>query len=120
ILSPSSLQELLDFGQIGWAMSRYSGCWVGLKCVKDIADATGSIDIDIDRVKINEPVDFEMPVGGLNIRMPDTPQDQEKRLYQYKLDAVRAFVRANNINITVVNPSNKKIGLVTHGKSYGD
>ena len=33
VLNPSGVQEFLDFGLHGWAMSRYSGCWVAFKAV---------------------------------------------------------------------------------------
>ena len=120
ILSPAGVQEVIDYGLYGWALSRYSGCWVGLKCVKDVADATASIDVDAQRVAIRMPDDFALPPGRLNIRQPDTPQDQEARLHRYKLDAVRAFVRANALDRVVFGGSGAKIGIVTHGKSYLD
>jgi indolepyruvate ferredoxin oxidoreductase len=120
ILSPSGVQEILDYGLYGWALSRYSGCWVGLKCVKDTADASAAIDVDLDRIVPLFPAGVEMPAGGLNLRQPDTPQEQEFRLHNYKLDAVRAFVRANGLDrVTLGNPG-ARIGIVTHGKSYLD
>ncbi|CAE6820088.1 hypothetical protein R69746_06014 [Paraburkholderia aspalathi] len=119
ILSPSGVQEILDYGLYGWALSRFSGCWVGLKCVKDTADASAAIDVDHDRVAPVLP-DFDVPSGGLNLRQPDTPQEQESRLHNYKLDAVRAFVRANRLDKVVLGHPKPRIGIVTHGKSYLD
>ncbi|WP_207005737.1 indolepyruvate ferredoxin oxidoreductase family protein, partial [Trinickia mobilis] len=120
ILSPSGVQEVLDYGLYGWALSRYSGCWVGLKCVKDTADASAAIEVDLERVNAVLPDEVEMPSGGLNLRQPDTPQEQEYRLHNYKLDAVRAFVRANRLDKVVLGKANPRIGIVTHGKSYLD
>ncbi|WP_309601154.1 indolepyruvate ferredoxin oxidoreductase family protein, partial [Burkholderia multivorans] len=120
VLSPAGVQEILDFGVIGWALSRYSGCWVGMKCVKDTVEATASIDVDINRVRIQIPGDFDLPEGGLNIRQPDTPHAQEARLHRYKLDAVRAFARSNGIDHTVLDGPAAKLGVMTHGKSYLD
>ncbi|MGF6875624.1 indolepyruvate ferredoxin oxidoreductase family protein [Paraburkholderia sp. MM5477-R1] len=120
ILSPSGVQEILDYGLYGWALSRYSGCWVGLKCVKDTADASEAIDIDPERVEPLLPGSFDMPPGGLNLRQPDTPQEQEYRLHNFKLDAVRAFVRANRLDKVVLGQRQPRIGIVTHGKSYLD
>ncbi|MGU7782286.1 indolepyruvate ferredoxin oxidoreductase family protein [Burkholderia sp. PU8-34] len=120
ILSPSGVQEILDYGLYGWALSRYSGCWVGLKCVKDTADASATIDVDAERVNVVLPDHVEMPPGGLNLRQPDTPQEQEYRLHNYKLDAVRAFVRANLLDKVVLGNANPRIGIVTHGKSHLD
>ncbi len=120
ILSPSGVQEILDFGLYGWAMSRYSGCWVGLKCVKETADATSSIEVDSHRIQIAEPELAGMPADGLNIRLPDTPHAQEFRLHNYKLDAARAFVRANRLDKITFDAPNARIGIITHGKSYLD
>lgn len=120
ILSPSGVQEILDYGLYGWALSRFSGCWVGIKCVKDTADASAAIDVELIRVAPKLPTDVQMPTGGLNLRLPDTPQEQEYRLHNYKLDAVRAFVRANGLDRITLGKPGARIGVVTHGKSYLD
>lgn len=120
VLSPSGVQEILDFGLIGWALSRYSGCWVGIKCVKDTVEATATIDVDINRVKIHIPQDFALPPDGLNIRQPDTPHAQEARLHRYKLNAVRAFARDNALDRVVIGAPGATLGVITHGKSYLD
>ena len=120
ILNPSGVQEIIDFGIIGWKLSRYSGCWVGLKCVHDTVESTASINVDVDRIKIETPNNFNLPVDDLNIRFPDTPQAQEKRMHEYKIDAVRAFCRANKLDRAVWHGGSAKIGIVTVGKSYLD
>ncbi|WP_369882084.1 indolepyruvate ferredoxin oxidoreductase family protein [Acidovorax sp. HMWF018] len=120
VLSPAGVQEILDFGLIGWALSRYSGCWVGIKCVKDTVEATASIDVDVDRVRIVPPQGVELPTDGLNLRQPDTPHAQEARLHRHKLDAVKAFARANAIDRVVVDGDRAMLGIITHGKSYLD
>ena len=120
ILNPSGVQEIIDFGIIGWKLSRYSGCWVGLKCVHDTVESTASINVDFDRIKIETPNNFNLPEDDLNIRFPDTPQAQEKRMHEYKIDAVRAFCRANKLDRAVWHGGNAKIGIVTVGKSYLD
>ena len=121
ILNPAGVQELLDFGIHGWALSRYSGCWVGLKCVKDTVESTAVIDGSADRVKIVIPDDFEMPPGGLNIRPNDIPLEQEARLHDYKRFAATAFGRANRLDRTIMNGGpDPKIGIISAGKSYLD
>ncbi|VVE55289.1 indolepyruvate ferredoxin oxidoreductase [Pandoraea anhela] len=120
VLSPASVQEILDYGLIGWALSRYSGCWVGMKCVKDTVEATASIDVDVQKVQIRLPTEYALPPDGLGIRQPDTPHAQEARLHQYKLDAVRAFARVNAIDRVVLASAEPQLGVVTHGKSYLD
>ncbi len=120
ILNPAGVQELLDYGIIGWALSRYSGCWVGLKSMKDTIDATASVDVDPDRVQIVIPTDFVIPAEGVHIRFPDPALDQEARLHNIKLDAVRAFSRANKLNRVVIDSPAAKFGIATCGKSYMD
>ena len=120
ILNPAGVREILDFGLYGWAMSRYSGCWTALKCMHDTVEASASVNVDDNRVRIALPDDATMPPGGLNIRWPDTPQEQEVRLHEHKLEAVRAFCRANRLDRAVMDNPNASIGIVTTGKSYLD
>lgn len=121
ILNPAGVQEILDYGLYGYAMSRFSGAWVAFKCVKENIESTASVDGSLDRVKIIMPDDFMMPPGGLNIRTRDGVLDQEARLQDFKRDAMLAFVRANNLNRIVLSGGrNPKIGIITVGKSYLD
>ena len=121
VLNPAGVQEIFDYGLYGWALSRFSGVWVGLKCVKDTIESTASIDAAIHQVNPIIPADFAMPPGGLNIRPNDPILTQEARLQDYKRDAVVAWLRANGLNriITSGGP-NPKIGVITVGKSYLD
>ena len=121
ILNPAGVQEILDYGLYGYAMSRFTGAWTALKCVKDSVESTASVDGSIDRVKIIIPDDFAMPPGGLNIRTGDGILEQEARLHDFKRDAMLAFVRANNLNRQILSGGrNPKIGVITVGKSYLD
>jgi indolepyruvate ferredoxin oxidoreductase len=121
ILNPAGVQEIVDYGLYGWAMSRYCGTWAALKCVHETVESTAIIDGSLDRVKIELPTDFPMPEGGLNIRLRDTILGQEARLHDYKRDALLAFVRANKLNKWITSGGrNPKIGIATTGKSYLD
>ena len=120
VLHPAGVQEIVDFGLYGWALSRYSGCWVALKLVTDLVDSSASVAIDPGRVDIVLPTDFALPADGLNIRWPDNATDQEDRLRRYKLDAARAFVRANGLDRVVLDAPRRRLGIVTTGKSYLD
>ncbi|PVE24629.1 indolepyruvate ferredoxin oxidoreductase family protein [Microvirga sp. KLBC 81] len=121
ILNPAGVQEILDYGLYGYAMSRFCGTWVAFKCVKDNIESTASVDGSLDRVKIIMPDDFIMPPGGLNIRARDGVLDQEARLQDFKRDAMMAFVRVNNLNRIILSGGrNPKIGIITVGKSYLD
>ena len=120
ILSPAGVQEILDYGILGWELSRYSGCWVGLKCVKDTIEVTEVVDGDPNRLSIVTPTDFEMPEGGVNIRLVDDRTEQEARLHDYKRFAAEAFARANRIDRRVLGGESAKIGIVSSGKSWLD
>ena len=120
VLYPSSVQEYLDYGLHGWAMSRYTGLWVAMKCVTDIVESGASVDLDPDRVQIQLPADFELPPGGLNIRWPDAVLEQEARMNNFKWYAALAYARANKLNKIVWDSPRAKIGIITAGKSYLD
>jgi indolepyruvate ferredoxin oxidoreductase len=120
VLHPAGVQEILDFGLYGIAMSRYSGLWVGIKCVHDNVESTAIVDGALDRVTIEYP-DFDMPPGGLNIRASDDRFDQERRLHVHKRFAAVAFARANRLDsIVLAGGKAPRIGVVTTGKSYLD
>ncbi|PMS32126.1 indolepyruvate ferredoxin oxidoreductase [Trinickia symbiotica] len=120
VLFPSNVQEYLDFGLHGWAMSRYSGLWVAMKCVTDVVESSASVDIDPHRAQIVIPADFEMPEGGLNIRWPDPPLVQEARLLDYKWYAGLAYVRANKLDRIEIDSPVARFGIITGGKAYLD
>jgi indolepyruvate ferredoxin oxidoreductase len=121
ILSPAGVQEVLDYGALGWALSRYSGLWVGLKCVKDTIESTAVVDGSLERVAPVIPQDFVMPPGGLNIRPRDPILEQEARLHEYKRAAAVAFVAANGLNRIIASGGrDATIGVITIGKSYLD
>src|SRR5437868_40128 len=77
VLSPADVQEVLDYGLLGYALSRYSGLWVSLLAVADTMDCGMTIDIGLDRHKFIMPEGFRMPAGGLGIRLKDQPMDKE-------------------------------------------
>ena len=120
ILNPAGVQDILDFGLYGWAMSRFSGCWTSLKCVHDTVEASASVSVSSQPRPLVIPDEFMMPEGGLNIRWPDGFLAQEERLQQYKLNAVGAYSRLNPIDRHVLGGADSHTGLVTTGKSYSD
>jgi indolepyruvate ferredoxin oxidoreductase len=120
VLYPSDVQDILEFGLHGIAMSRYSGCWVGMKAVTDVVESSGSVEISDALPAVVMPPPPET-LTGVNIRGNDIqPQVQEARLYGHKLYAVQAYVRANTINRIVLDSAQARIGIVAAGKSYAD
>src|SRR5579863_4224933 len=120
VLNPATVQDYLDFGMFGFALSRYAGVWVGFKALAETVESSASVDADPHRVKIAIPQDFAMPLDGLNIRWPDTPLAAEKRLHGPKLAAVAAFARANSIDRVIFDPPRARFGIITTGKGYLD
>ncbi|MBX3455945.1 indolepyruvate ferredoxin oxidoreductase family protein [Ferrovibrio sp.] len=120
MLNPASVQEFLDYGLLGWAMSRYAGVWVGFKCQTETVESSASVSIDPERLQIKLPENFQMPPGGLNIRWPDGVLEQELRLQQHKAYAALAFARANQIDRVTIDSPRARLGIITTGKSYLD
>ncbi|NKB27288.1 MAG: indolepyruvate ferredoxin oxidoreductase family protein [Rhodobacteraceae bacterium] len=119
VLSPAGVQEVLDYGLYGWALSRFAGVWAGLKLMKDTVEVTAVVDGHIDRMRFVTP-DFDMPEGGLHIRINDTPVDQEARMIDHKRFAAEAFAKAHKIDNRVWGKPGAKIGLVVAGKNWLD
>ncbi|HUN69969.1 MAG TPA: indolepyruvate ferredoxin oxidoreductase family protein, partial [Burkholderiales bacterium] len=120
VLNPANVQDYLDFGLHGYAMSRYSGCWIGFKCVTDVVESGSSVIVDPDRVQVRYPHDFALPPGGVNIRWPDNFLEQEARLLDWKVYAALAYVRANGLDRIIWDSPNARFGIITTGKSFGD
>jgi indolepyruvate ferredoxin oxidoreductase len=119
-LYPSSIHEMIEMGLLGIAMSRYSGCWVGMKVITETVETTAEIDLNNELKPFNIPADFEIPPDGLNLRWPDDRYVQDRRLQDYKGFAAIAFARANHINRITMDSPNPRFGIMASGKSYED
>ena len=119
IVSPAGVQEILDFGHYAFDLSRFSGLWVGLKTMKDTIEVTSVVDSDPNRMSFTVP-DIDLPDGGLNIRLIDTPHMMEARLLDYKVAAAEAFARANRIDRRVLGKQGARIGIIAAGKNWLD
>jgi indolepyruvate ferredoxin oxidoreductase len=120
VLYPANIQEYLDFGAHGFALSRYSGCWVGFKCVNETAESTSSVEVSPRRIEIVRPKGFEMPPGGLNSRLQFDVAGDDIRMTRFKLPAARAYAYANSLDRTTIGGRGGKLGIVTSGKSWAD
>ena len=116
VLNPAGVQEIIDLGLMGWAMSRHSGCWVALKTIAETVDASFSTLIDLEGLDIKIPEQD----ANLHARWPDKPLEQEQRLHHQKLDAALEFARLNQINRITIDSPEPRIGIVSTGKSYLD
>ena len=120
VFFPSDVQGILDMGLHALALSRFSGVWAGMKTIQEVVESSASVSIDPDRVKIIIPEDFQMPPGGLHIRWPDAPLEQEARLMDYKWYAALAYVRANKLNYNVIATPQDRFGIIASGKAFND
>ncbi len=118
MLFPSSVQEFVELGLLGTAMSRYAGTWVGYKVISDTIETTGVVDLAGERKKFILPTDFEMPESGLNLRWPDGILEQDERLQEHKAYAAVAFARANNVDQIILDSKKPRFGIVASGKAY--
>lgn len=119
VVSPAGVQEILDYGIYGFALSRFAGVWVGLKTMKDTIEVTSVVDGSPERMPVVIP-DFDMPDGGLNIRLGDTPHLQEGRVIDYKRFAAETFSHANKLDRRIWGKQGAKIGIVAAGKNWLD
>lgn len=125
MLYPCNVQEYMELGLHGWAMSRFSGCAVGFKALADTVESSASIEADPFALKIRLPEDFVMPEGGLNCRLSTDAlgvqaRKQEALMQDYKIYAALAYARANRLNRTVIDSPQARLGIIASGKSYLD
>ncbi|MDG1075535.1 MAG: indolepyruvate ferredoxin oxidoreductase family protein [Planktotalea sp.] len=119
IVSPAGVQEMMDYGLYAYALSRFAGVWVGLKTMKDTVEVTSVVNGDPHRLEFVTP-EYDMPEGGLNIRLVDDRYQQESRLLDHKLHAAEAFSHANKLDKEVWGKKDAKIGFVAAGKNWLD
>ena len=125
VLYPCNVQEYLDLGVHGWAMSRFSGCTIAFKALADTVESSASVDANPFRVEVKIPQDFVMPEGGLNARLSNLPlgqqaRNQEALMQDYKIYAALAYARENKLNHVTIDSPNAKLGIIASGKSYLD
>jgi indolepyruvate ferredoxin oxidoreductase len=118
VLAPADVQEVLDLGLMGYALSRFSGLWVGLIALADTMDSGSTIEVGLHRHQHRLPEGFPLPAGGLGIRTKDQPLDKERRLRLHKLPAALAFARANAIDRTVLASRRPRLGIAAHGQAF--
>ncbi|MFL7962126.1 indolepyruvate ferredoxin oxidoreductase family protein [Pseudomonas kielensis] len=120
VLYPSTIAEILEYGIFGWALSRYSGLYVGLKCVTDTLDLSASLELPDPLRPFIFPTDIELPDQGLNLIPKQTPLVQEDVLVNRRLPAAQAFVRANRLDRVMIDAPARRLGIVAAGKVYLD
>ena len=120
VLYPATVQECLDYGLYGLALSRFAGVWVGMKCVNETVEASATIEVGLERVPVKIPADAALPPEGVHARFHFDLLGDERRLYEWKLPLAQAFVRANRLDRVTHGDGARGLGLVAAGKSWLD
>jgi len=122
VLNPATVEELVSFGLAAWAMSRYSGAWIGMKALTDTVEGGATIPADMDALNFVIPDDFRIPPEGLNLRAGQgSALEVEQRHYEQRLEAAQAWVRANNLDgVAWGGARRNRFGIVSTGKAYLD
>jgi indolepyruvate ferredoxin oxidoreductase len=129
VLAPANVAEMIEFGLYGWALSRYSGAWVGFTALSEVVESGGTVDLDAinarvaawhDAAAVDRLTGHRAPEGGLHNRWPDLPSLTIEARLHAKLDAVRAFARVNSIDREVVASTAATVGIVSAGKAHLD
>lgn len=120
VLYPANIGEILEFGLFGWAMSRYCGAYIGLKCITDTLDLSASVELPDPHRRYLAPTDIELPPEGLNLRPNLPPLVEEDWLVNKRLPAATAFARTNGIDWTVLDGERRTLSIVSAGKAFLD
>jgi len=123
IINPANLADMLEFGMYGWALSRFSGAWVGFKAISETVESGATVNLDtltLDWDPARAAQDFVAPAGGLHNRWPDLPSLEIEARLAAKLDAVRHFARSQSIDRWVAPSPHANVGIVTCGKAHLD
>jgi indolepyruvate ferredoxin oxidoreductase len=129
VVSPGSVAEIIEYGLYGWALSRFSGNWVGLTALSEIVESGSTVDLDLIQARAAawQNVDtvlsltgFAPPADGLHYRWPDLPSMKIEQRLTAKIEAVKAFARINSIDRNIVAPASADVGIVTAGKAHYD
>ena len=116
-LYPATTDELLAFGQLGWALSRASGLYVGIKAVTDTLDLTTTVTLPGIDFPIHPPAAPPVPV---NLVRNASALMQEAAVLDHRLPQALAFARANPFDRVTQDAPTRKLTLVTAGKAWLD
>lgn len=129
VMQPANVAEYLEFGLYGYALSRYSGTWVGMAALSEVVESGATVDLDLinarvagwaDADTVREATGHRAPADGLHYRWPDLPSLRIESRLQDKMAAVAAFAKVNSIDRHVIESPDAKIGIITCGKAHYD
>ena len=122
VLNPASIQDVLDLGLAGWALSRYSGLWVAMKTTAETMEQAATVIVPAASRFVTP--DFDLPAHGLGLdhrlRFPAERAELERRMIEERLPAALAWARANRLDRLTMGSADAPIGLITVGKAHED
>ncbi|MCJ2188058.1 indolepyruvate ferredoxin oxidoreductase family protein [Novosphingobium beihaiensis] len=118
VLYPATTDEILSFGQYGWALSRVSGLYVGMKTVTDTLDLTTTVTLPGHTFPIALP---ELPEGvSPNLRIAMSALQQEQAVIEQRLPIVPLFTALNLIDRVSHDAPDRRLTVVSAGKAWLD
>jgi indolepyruvate ferredoxin oxidoreductase len=122
VLVPGTPQEVLDLGRHGFELSRFTGCWTGLKIVTAVADGFSSADVAAGRIDPRRP---DLTFDGRPWRFVQRPQfflphtvELEAELYERRHAAARAYAAENKLDVLEVDPPDPWLTILSFGRVY--
>ncbi|MGH3267191.1 MAG: indolepyruvate ferredoxin oxidoreductase family protein, partial [Trebonia sp.] len=123
-LYPANPQEILDFGLHAVAMSRASGLWTALKIVTNVADGSGTVQVDPARLTRSMPsreIDGRPFTHTVTARLAGpTVLELERSRNGPRLELARRYAEMNRLNTIAGAVADARIGIIAAGKSYAD
>jgi indolepyruvate ferredoxin oxidoreductase len=117
-LAPANITEILEFGLLGFALSRYCGAWVGFKLAGSICEGSAAVRLPDVSSRPPVPADFGLPADGVHIRWPDDPAAIERRARHVKLPAAQAFIRAAGADRVSGAREGARLGIIAPGRAW--
>jgi indolepyruvate ferredoxin oxidoreductase len=118
VFYPGNTQEILDYGLLAIALSRFSGAWVAMKMVTNVCDGGATVELDPDRASITLPSGYQKH-SDARLVIPFTLQLEHEVNYR-RLEAAREFAAVNRVNHMFGTQVDARFGIATAGKPYYD
>ncbi len=122
ILHPGNVQEILDFGMHGIALSRASGLWSAIKIVTAVADGSATAEVGPERIRAVMP-EFEWQgkpyKPKVNGRLAGPQANaMEQEIYEARYEMAKLYAIANRLNKITITAPDCWLGIIASGRVY--
>lgn len=121
VFAASTVEDCIELGLQGFALSRFSGLYVGFTAANEILEQTATVDLEALAARAGA-VPAER-VSAENVHYRPTHIDRQASeivLHRHRLPLLQQFLRANPINRLVIDARERRLGIITSGKAYQD